>query len=58
MNEEKHLDKDELMKIADDIKDTLGSSLFLTELLLGLSSDELQFQLKEIDRAYDMEHGL
>jgi len=47
--------REELLSIAEEIEKLIGKERLLEELLLGLDIEELEYQLKEIDRYYDLE---
>ncbi len=47
--------REELLSIAEEIEKLIGKERLLEELLLGLNIKELEYQLKEIDRYYDLE---
>jgi len=47
--------REELFDLAQEIKDYLGCELFLEELLKGLDVDELEYQLKEIVKYYELD---
>lgn len=51
-------DKNELMEIADQVKDELGTEELLLALIKAMSSNELQDNLAYISRMYDLDNEL
>ena len=51
-------DKNELVDIADQIQQDLGTDELLLALIKAMSSDELQSNLEYISRMYDLDNEL
>lgn len=51
-------DKNELMEIADQMEQDLGTDNLLEDLMKAMSSDELQDNLAYISRMYDLDNEL
>lgn len=51
-------DKNELMEIADQMEQDLGTDNLLEDLIRAMSSDELQDNLAYISRMYDLDNEL
>ena len=53
-----HKDKNELMEIADQMKDELGTDVLLENLMKAMGSRELQSNLEYISRMFDLDNEL
>lgn len=49
------MNRSELNDLLESLIETVGKETVFMEIIQGLSSDELEFQLKEIVRLYDLE---
>ena len=53
VNENKSMERGELYELAEKLVETYGRDVVFEEIIKGLPSDDLEFQLKEICRLYD-----
>lgn len=51
----KHMDKNELMGILEDMKDVMGSEELLLAVVSAMTSDDLQSTMEYINRCYDLD---
>ena len=52
------MERYELFNLLESLVETLGEETVLSEIAKGLSVDELEFQLNDIVRLYDLEENV
>jgi len=53
VNADENMDRNELYELTEKLVETYGRDVVFEEIIKGLPSDDLEFQLKEICRLYD-----